>query len=91
MNEQMKIWRQQAKNGLLVINDGNDYKLRDDDEKRWYIFVVQNRDDAISCGLDPFGVHILSMMVDGYVYAFKSKTNRDNIRNYVMKDITVDK
>jgi hypothetical protein len=91
MNEQMKIWRQQAKNGLIVINDCNDFKLRDEDEKKWYVFVVQNRDETKSCGIDPFGIYILGILVDGYVYAFKSKTNRDNIRNYVMKDIIVDK
>jgi hypothetical protein len=84
----MKQWREFAKQGKLIIRECNLAQLKDDDESKWYVFVVQNTDEKKN-NMDMFGMFILSVMVDGYIYAFKSKTNRDNIRDYVMKGITV--
>jgi hypothetical protein len=88
LNLQMKQWRELAKQGRLIIRECNNVKLNDDDNSKWYVFVVQNTDEEKN-NMDMFGMFILSVMVRGYVYAFKSKTNRDTIRDYVMKGITV--
>ena len=58
----------------------------------WYFLVVQpyKNGKMVECAMDPFGLMILGEMVDGYVYAFKLKHNRDAIYSYVMKDVLDD-
>jgi hypothetical protein len=55
----------------------------------WHILIVQEgtMEDTREIGWDPlgFGIDDGMLMVDGYIYFFKNKENRDMVANYVMK------
>ena len=96
MTEQMKLWRKSAKgegeyaDDRVRIFEYNNKEVEDMDGKKWYTFVVQ------TCGssnkmkymnLDAVALTVFNIMVGGYLYAFKSKVNRDRVYEYVMKDL----
>ncbi len=85
LKDQMKIWRKQAKDGVITIRNCNSKTKTTDDGREWFIFVVQAKE---ALGLDPLGMFVLSEMVDGFIYAFTSKANRDSIQKYIMKGLT---
>ena len=86
---QSKMWRKLALNGQTKINSYNNKEVVVDGYT-WYSLVVQpykpngKMDD---CCFDPFGLMVLGEWVSGYIYAFKTKQNRDAIYSYVMKDV----
>ena len=86
--EQMKIWRRQKKEGILHMNPKNNAtKLING--TTWYILVVQEGSSPAT--IKPIGIDRLGLgfddpyLVDGFIYCFKQKTNRDAIYEYVMK------
>ena len=86
---QMRMWRKLAKDGKIKIAEYNN-KTKIINGVEHYTFVVQLYDGdefSKSNSFDPLGLFILNEMVDGYTYLFKSKENRKNIYEYVMKDI----
>jgi len=85
--EQMKIWRQQKKKGILHMNPyNNQTKLINGQE--WHILVVQQGatpETIESIGIDRCGLGFDdTFLVDGFIYCFKQKENRDMIYKYVM-------
>lgn len=85
---QMKMWRQQKKQGLIHINPfNNQTKLINGQE--WYILVIQegsSPETITPLGIDRCGLGFdCPYLVDGFIYCFKQKINRDAIYEYVMK------
>ena len=85
MTEQMKIWRQQQKNGKLMMEEENNQTVKIQG-REWYILVIQPTNDN-DCSIDPmgFGYDDGAFMVSGFIYHFTRKENRDAIYKYVMK------
>jgi hypothetical protein len=87
LTEQMKAWRKQRKEGILVMKPFNN-KTKYIKGKPWYILVVQDED--IYRGVDNIGIDRLGMgfdtpyLVSGLIYVFKHEKNRDATFNYVM-------
>lgn len=86
MDVQKKIWKKLAKDGKITIRFGNSKTKTTEDGLTWHFLVVQptNEDD---CQMDPFGLLIMGEMVSGFVYAFKNKKHRDQVQQYVMKNL----
>jgi len=85
MNEQMKLWRKQFKEGIITIDEMN-HRSPTISGKQYHIFVVQNADlDANPQPLDRtgFGFDDHQFLVSGHIYCFKSIANRDSIFKYV--------
>ena len=84
MRQQMKNWRNSYRKGKINILACNSKSATTPDGKEWHFFVVQpmNLDDAWT---DPFALFLLGEMVDGWVYCFSDKRNRDRIQEYVLK------
>jgi hypothetical protein len=80
---QAKMWRKQRKEGLIQIQEYNN-KTKDVDGKEYYSLVVQPT-DLDNADIDPLGLLKIGLMVSGFVYVFKNKTNRDIIYEYVNK------
>ena len=80
--EQMKLWRKLAKQKQIQITETFESEQFG---KILYCFVLQSTDEDADT-LCPFGV-CLDCLVDGYVYAFRKKENRDATMSYVMKNI----
>jgi hypothetical protein len=87
LNQQMKQWRQLAKDEKLIIRSQNNKSFTDENGKEWHILVIQpfDEDKMKNFMSDPFGMLVLGFMVTGYIYAFDNINNRDMIYNYVMK------
>jgi len=86
--EQMKIWRRQKKQGILHIAPyNNETKLING--TTWYTLVIQegsSPETIKSIGIDRMGLGFDDpYIVDGLIYCFKQKVNRDAIYEYVMK------
>jgi hypothetical protein len=80
MNEQMKMWRDLAKNGKLQTYPENNMEY-DIDGKKVYTLVITPHYDANFCPMSlAWGT-----MVSGYTYAFTKKENRDAVYGYVKK------
>ena len=75
------MWRKQRKEGVIQIIEYNN-RTYDVDGKEYYSLVVQ---PSAFCELDPLGLLKIGLMVSGFVYVFKNKTNRDIIYEYVNK------
>lgn len=86
--KQIKLWRRLAMEGKIKIaNYNNKTKIINGVEH--YILVVQPYKDGqftYTC-FDPMGLFILGEMVNGFIYLFKSKENRNKIVEYVMKGV----
>ena len=82
MNENMKRWRLQKKEGIINIDERN-HREFEISGKKWYLLVIKITKEEEN-QIDPlaFGVGYL---VSGMVYWFKSEENRNTVANYVMK------
>ena len=80
MQEQMKLWKTQAKDGKLQIRECNN-KMFEHDGKKFHVLVVQPTGYAPFC---PLGLG-LGMMVSGWTYAYTKESNRDAVYQYVKK------
>ena len=88
LQEQMSYWRKLALEGKAKIMDYNN-KTKNVFNKKWHILVVQAYDDGeqVPHNPDPAGCMLMGYMVSGFIYAFKTKKNRDDVANYVMKGL----
>jgi hypothetical protein len=88
LNDQMKIWRKMAKEGILKIMEYNNSETEQNGMKL-YNFIVQpyKNEEMEDCGFCPYALLTLGIMVSGYTYSFMKKENRDAIYKYVMKGI----
>ena len=81
MTDQMKLWKNLAKEGKLQMYEVNN-KEHDVNGKTIYTFVITPIGaNAFMCPL----ALSLGVMVDGYTYAFTKKENRDAIYTYIKK------
>ena len=82
MNENMKRWRLQKKEGIIIIDERNHHEF-EVSGKKWYVLVIQQTKEENN-QMDPlaFGVGYL---VAGMVYWFASEENRNTVAKYVMK------
>lgn len=82
MNENMRRWRLQKKEGIINIDERN-HREFEISGKKWYLLVIQDTKEENN-QIDPlaFGVGYL---VSGMVYWFKSEENRNTVAKYVMK------
>jgi hypothetical protein len=89
MTKQMKMWRQEAKEGNLKIHDCKSAYLPNK-KKCWY-FVMDIRDPITNKSKitrpDILGTYLFDQRIEGLVMVFKSKRNRDAIQKYVMRGI----
>lgn len=80
MNNQMKMWKDFAKKGLLQMYASNN-KEHDVEGKKVYTLVINSKENSAYCPLSlAWGI-----MVSGYTYAFTKKENRDAVYGYVKK------
>ena len=82
---EMRSWRKQRKDNLLTISSENngEYIIGG---RTYYTMVLQQLDadgEVEGIGLDPLAIG-MGVMVDGMVYWFISKANRDAVVKYVM-------
>jgi len=84
MNIAMKRWRKLAKDGKIKISKCNNQDFNYNGEM-YYTFLIQTNNNN-EC-VDPILSLVFEYFVSGYGFIFKKKENRDNIYNYVMKDI----
>jgi hypothetical protein len=84
MNEQMKLWRNLAKEGKiqLYVENNMEYEVTGGEkEKKVYSLVITPTGDANFCPMSlAWGT-----MVSGFTYAFTKKENRDAVYAYVKK------
>ena len=85
MKTQMRDWRKFAKEGKITIRFINSKSRTLEDGNTWHWFVVQPTNGE--CDFDSLGLMVLGEMVDGFIYCFKSKENRDRVQEYVMKGV----
>ena len=88
LQEQMRSWRKLALEGKLKIMDYNN-KTKNVFNKEWHILVVQPYKDGeeVPQNPDPVGCMLMGYVVSGFIYSFKTKQNRDDVANYVMKGL----
>jgi hypothetical protein len=84
VTEDMKSWRKLRKQGKLEMLEGNNSNDCKINGKQYYTLVVSSPDGRM--GFDPTGMgwDDISFIVDGYIYYFQKKVNRDMVYNYVM-------
>ena len=85
LNEQMKIWRKMAKDGMVVIRRCNNKTTTTTSGDTLHFLVVQSTNEENAPNV--FGTFVLNEMVSGAVYAFYNKNNRDMVHAFVMKGI----
>lgn len=88
------MWRRNALIGQIKINHFNSKELTDPNGIVWFTLVVQAyvaESTNVFSPNDPFGLFVLNFLVNGHVYAFKDKRNRDAVYNYVMNNIADDR
>ena len=87
MNCQIMSWKniQEEKNLSFFCLEKNNLEVNTNDGKTWYILVVQhinpnsklNEEEIPNLRLCPMSLFLFEINVNGYVYAFKNKKNRD--------------
>jgi hypothetical protein len=88
LEEDMRNWRKLKRQNKLFINP-EEHRVVHINGEPWHILIVQEgtMEDTKEIGCDPLGYGIDEgmLMVDGYIYFFKNKANRDMVATYVMK------
>lgn len=81
MRGQMLLWKDLAKQGKLEVLEGNNYSHTIDGKEYYFLTITPIGNETI---LSPIGV-ATGFLVNGYVYGFRRKTNRDAVFQYVKK------
>ena len=85
MTDQMKVWKKQHADGDLTIYDANNQEFVISGKTFYTLTITPVSDgEAQQCGFDPLGVGVRHL-VDGYMYWFVHKANRDAVVKYVME------
>ena len=77
----MQDWKESAKQGKITVLECNN-KTREINGKDFYILTITLQPNTEM--VDPIGL-ALNFMVNGWVYVFRRKSNRDAVFNYVKK------
>ena len=78
-----KTWRKMVKQGKITFLEDNNITVKDDSGREWYCFVLQDTDIELD-NLDPIAMFNFGVIVDGCVYYFSNKDNRDKSYKYLM-------
>lgn len=81
MNDQMRLWKDLAKQGHLTVLECNN-QTREIDGKNYYLMTITPCPNTAN--FDPIGMS-LGFMVSGYIYVFKMEKNRDAVFGYIKK------
>ena len=88
LEKDMREWRKMKRQNQLYINPEESREVKIDGSP-WHILILHEGtpENPHQIGLDPlgFGIDDKMILVDGVIYFFKNKENRDMIVNYVMK------
>ena len=85
MGAQAQMWRDQIRNGKIECKDYNNFELEDEETgKKWYCLVVQPTNEE-HARMDMVMMMIFGVMVDGFAYFYKTKSNRDSIFEFINK------
>jgi hypothetical protein len=88
LEEDMRNWRKAKRQNKLYINPKESREVKINGEP-WHILIVQEGtpENTRQIGFDPlgFGIDDMTILVDGMIYFFKNKANRDMVATYVMK------
>lgn len=89
LRSQSKLWRYSAKEGKLKIHAYNNVTKTTFDGREWHLLVITPYKDGEEAMLkaDPAAAMLMKQFINGYVYFFKKKENRDSIYEYVMKGL----
>ena len=79
----LKTWRKRVKQGIITFLEDNNMTVKDDFGREWYCFVLQHTDEELDTE-DPIALFNFGQMVDGCVYYFSNKDNRDKSYKYLM-------
>ncbi|AIF72177.1 MAG: hypothetical protein QLV_11 [Qinghai Lake virophage] len=83
---QMAELRRLAKEGEIVIKKYNSNSATTFDGNEWHFLVVQRVDKTYDT-FDPAGLFLLGIGVEGDIYAFKRRTNRNRVQKYIMNGL----
>jgi hypothetical protein len=84
LRNQMKIWKKQKKQGILTIDEENNYEFNVDGTMYYTLTLTRlENGNCVEIGFDKLGIGV-GMFVDGLVYWFLHKENRDAVFQYVM-------
>ena len=83
VTDEMKHWRKLRKCSMVEIKEINHRECKING-RQYYTLVVQSPNGEI--GLDPTGMgwDDKQFLVDGHIYYFQKKANRDMVYKYVM-------
>jgi len=81
MRGQMLLWKDLAKQGKIGVLECNNYTNQVHDKEIHFLTITPRNNTAM---IDPIGI-ATGHMVNGYIYGFRRKTNRDAVFNYVKK------
>jgi len=88
LEQDMRNWRKAKRQNKIYINPEESREVNING-KPWHILIVQEGtpENTHQIGYDPlgFGIDDKIILVDGMIYFFKNKANRDMIVDYVMK------
>ena len=82
---QLKLWKKMVKKGIITFLQDNNMTVKDDSGREWYCLVVQQTDKELDTA-DPIALFNFEkgFVVDGCVYYFSNKDNRDKSYKYLM-------
>ena len=84
VNKQAEMWhdlKQQGKVEILECNNKDDVFIKG---KHFYILVVQHQGVEVGMDKTGFSWDDRTFLVDGFIYYFEDKFNRDTVYKYVM-------
>jgi hypothetical protein len=81
MKQQMTLWKDLAKRGKIDLLDENNITETIDGKEYHFLTITPTTEDTIT---DPIGLAI-GFIVNGYMYGFRHKDNRDAVFKYVKK------
>ena len=81
MKEQMLLWKDLAQRHKITVLDGNNFTKEIDGKEYHFLTITPTTEDTM---IDPIGIAV-GFIVNGYVYGFRRKENRDAVFKYVKK------
>ena len=83
LNYNFKSLRKEYKLGKIKCDEKNHREFILNNKSVWYSLTLQHPTECM--GLDLAGLKLFSHLVDGHMFFFSSKSNRDSMYNYLIK------
>ena len=81
MKDQMLLWKDLAQRHKITVLDGNNFTKAIDGKEYHFLTITPTTEDTM---IDPIGIAV-GFIVNGYIYGFRRKENRDAVFKYVKK------